>query len=139
MRRIPVIAALLTALALTACGESSADKAQNTVCDARDDISKQVDQLKSLTPSTVTTDAVSQSLSAIQDDLSKMRGAMSDLNADRREQVQSATQAFTSSVRQIAGDIGSSLSAADAKTSLTQALQQLASGYEQAFSRVDCS
>ena len=35
----------------------------NTVCDARDDIATQVDELKSLTLATVTTDAVTQNLS----------------------------------------------------------------------------
>ena len=45
---------------LTACGESSEEKAQNTVCDAREDISTQVDDLKAITPATFTTDAVSR-------------------------------------------------------------------------------
>ena len=45
-------------LALAACGESSEDKAKTTVCNARDDIGKQVADLKSLTPATVTKDAV---------------------------------------------------------------------------------
>ena len=41
------LAVVMLALALGACGESSEEKAQNTVCDARDDIGKQVDDLKS--------------------------------------------------------------------------------------------
>ena len=113
MRTAPAIAALLATLVLAGCGDSSEDKAQTTVCNARDDISKQVNDLKSLTPSTITTDAVTQSLTAIQQDLSDMAGAQKDLSSDRREQVQSATQTFTSSVKDIAGQIGSSMSAAD--------------------------
>ena len=51
-----VLIALLAALALGACGESKEDKAKSTVCDARADISKEVDQLTGLTASTVTVD-----------------------------------------------------------------------------------
>ena len=49
---------LLASLALGACGESKDDKAQKTVCSARSDIAKQVDQLKGLTVSTVTAEGV---------------------------------------------------------------------------------
>ena len=38
----------MLALALGACGESDEEKAQNTVCDAVDDIGTQVDELKAL-------------------------------------------------------------------------------------------
>ena len=54
-----ILAVTMLALALGACGgKSSEEKAQTTVCDARDDIGKQVADLKALTPATVTTDAV---------------------------------------------------------------------------------
>ena len=43
------LAVVMLVLALGACGESSEDKAKNTVCDAKDDIGKQVNDLKSLT------------------------------------------------------------------------------------------
>ena len=42
------VAALLAALALAACGDSKEEKAQQSVCDARADISKEVDKLKGL-------------------------------------------------------------------------------------------
>ena len=139
MRRAPTIVAVLAVLVVTACGESAREKAQNTVCDARDDISKQVDELKSVTPSTFSTDAVSKNLSAIKSDLSDIKGAQSDLSDDRRQQVESANQAFTSAVDGVVKDIGTSATAADSASTITSALQQLASSYEQAFSRVDCS
>jgi uncharacterized protein YjbJ (UPF0337 family) len=132
-------ATLLVALALAGCGDSAEEKAQASVCNARDDIQKQVDDLKALTPATFTTDAVSQSLQAIESDLDDMKNAQSDLSGDRRQQVESANQAFASQVQDVVKDIGTSLSASDAKTQLTQALQQLAAGYEQAFSRIDCN
>ena len=133
------IAAALAALVLAGCGESDQDKAQKTVCDARADISKQVDQLTALTPATFTTDAVSKSLSAIQSDLANIKNAQGDLSSERRQQVQSATQAFTGQIQGIVKQIGSSTSAADAKTQITAALQQLGAAYKQAFAKVDCS
>jgi hypothetical protein len=134
-----VLIALLAALGLGACGESKEDKAKTTVCDARADISKQVDQLKGLTVSTVTVDGVQNSLKAISSDLSKIKDAQGDLSGDRRQQVQDATKTFTSQLQSIAGSVGKGTSLSDAKTQLTSALQQLGDAYKQSFARVDCS
>jgi hypothetical protein len=125
-------------LALGACGESSEEQAQNTVCDARDDIGKQVDDLKSLTPATVTTDAVTQNLDAIKNDLKDISGAQSDLSSDRRSEVEAANKAFASSVEGIASQLGSSLSASDAKAGVVSALQQLEASYQKAFAPLNC-
>jgi flagellar hook-associated protein FlgK len=138
MRRALTTIALVAAGLLAGCGDSAEEKAQTTVCDARADISTQVDDLKALTPATFSTDAVSKSLRAIQSDLSDMRGAQSELSDDRRQQVQDATQTFTSAVKGVVKDIGTSTTAQDAANTVTASLQQLASSYDQAFSRVDC-
>ena len=134
-----VLLALLACLAVGACGQSKQDKAKSTVCDARADISKQVDKLKGLTPSTVTIDGVQSSLKAISSDLSKIKDAQGDLSADRRKKVEDATKTFTSQVQSIAGSVGKSTSLSDAKAQLTSALQQLGTAYKQSFARVDCS
>jgi uncharacterized protein YjbJ (UPF0337 family) len=134
-----VLIAVLAALGLGACGESKQDKAKGTVCDARADISKQVEQLKGLTVSTVTVDGVQNSLKAISNDLSKIKDAQGDLSDDRRKQVQDATKTFTSQVQSIAGSVGKSTSLSEAKAQLTSALRQLAAAYEQSFARADCS
>jgi hypothetical protein len=133
------LAVAILVLALGACGgKSSEDKAQTTVCDARDDIAKQVDELASLTPATVTTDAVSKSLDAIKTDLQDISGAQSDLSSDRRGEFEAATKAFTSSVKDIASQFGSSLSAADAKAGIVTALQQLEASYQKTFAPLNC-
>ena len=132
------LALVLLALALGACGESSEEKAQNTVCDARDDIAKQVDELKSLTPATVTTDAVRQSLDAIKNGLKDITGAQSDLSSDRRSEVEAANKAFANSVESIASQVVSSLSASDAKAALVTALQELEASYENTFAPLKC-
>jgi hypothetical protein len=132
---LPVV---MLALALGACGQSSEDKAKDTVCDARDDMGKQVDTLKGLTPATVTKDAVTQGLDAIKSDLKDISGAQSDLSSDRRSQVEAANKAFASSVQGIAAQVGTSLSASGAKAGLVTALQQLGASYEKTFAPVNC-
>ena len=134
-----VLAVVMLVFALGACGESDEEKAQNTVCDARDDIGKQVDDLKSLTPATVTADAVTQNLDAIDNDLNDMSDAQSDLSSDRRSDVEAANKAFESSVEGIASELGSSLSAADAKAQVVTALDQLAASYQKAFAPLNCN
>jgi hypothetical protein len=134
-----VLAVVILVFALGACGESDEEKAQNTVCDARDDIGKQVDDLKSLTPATVTADAVTQNLDAIDNDLNDMSDAQSDLSSDRRSDVEAANKAFESSVEGIVSQLGSSLSAADAKAGVVTALQQLAASYQKAFAPLNCN
>jgi hypothetical protein len=136
--RILVTLALAAALAVAACGESKADKAKSQVCDARSDISKQVNELKGLTPATVTSDGVKTALTSIQNDLKKITDAQGDLNAERKQQVQDATSQFTSALSSISGQVGQSLSAADAKTQLQTATQQLADAYQTSLAKVDC-
>ena len=132
------LAVVLLALALGACGESDEEKAQTKVCDARDDIAKQVDELKGLTPATVTSDAVTQNLDAIKTDLKDISDAQSDLSSDRRSEAEAANKAFTSSVQGIASQLGSSLSASDAKAQVATALQQLEASYQKAFAPLSC-
>ena len=136
--RYSALAVVMLALALGACGESDEEKAQNTVCDAKDDIATQVSELSSLTPATVTTDAVKQNLDAIENDLNDISDAASDLSSDRRSEAEAANKAFTSSVEEIASDLGSSLSASDAKAQIVTALQQLQASYQKAFAPVSC-
>jgi uncharacterized phage infection (PIP) family protein YhgE len=133
-----VLAVVMLVFALGACGESDEEKAQNEVCDARDDIAQQVDELKSLTPVTVTADGVKSNLDAIKDDLNDISDAQSDLSSDRRSEAEAATKAFTSSVEGTASQLGSSLSAADAKAQVVTAINQLAASYQTAFAPLNC-
>ena len=135
---VTALAVVILGLALAACGESAEDKALNTVCDARADIGTQVDTLKALTPATVTTDAVTQSLDAIRKDLEDIAGARSDLSSDRRSEVDAANKAFRSSIREVVTRLGTSLSASDAKAQVATALQQLGASYEKTFAPLNC-
>jgi hypothetical protein len=143
MRRfVPIlllVTLVLTAGMLSACGQSKEDKAKSKVCDARDDIGKQVDKLKGLTISTATLDQVTSSLNAIKQDLSDIADAQGDLSDQRKKNVQAANEAFKASVSQIASSVGKSLALQDAGAQATQALQQLASTYQSTFGKIDCS
>ena len=110
----------------------------NSVCDASDDIAKQVSELKGLTAATVTTDAVKQNLDAIETDLKDIADAQSDLSGDRRSEVEAANKEFASSVEEIGNELGSSLSASDAKAQVATALQQLEASYQKAFAPLNC-
>jgi hypothetical protein len=132
------LAVVMLALALGACGESDEEKAQNTVCNAKTDIGEEVDELKSVTPATFTADDVKQNLDAIQVDLKNISAAQGELSSDRRSEAEAATKEFSSSVQGIASELGSSLSASDAKAQLVTALQQLQASYQKAFAPLNC-
>jgi archaellum component FlaC len=133
------IVALVFALGAAACGESEEENAMQTVCDARQDISNQIDKLKGMTASNFSADTVSESVSAIQGDVSQIKDARSDLSDDRRQQVEEANQAFESSVSDVLQEIGTNLTASDAASTISSSVQQLADSYQQAFARIDCS
>ena len=138
MRVTCSVAVAVLALALSACGESDAEKAQNKVCDAKADIGKQVNELAGLTAATVTTDAVKQHLDAIKTDLKDISDAQSDLSSNRRSEAEAATKAFTSSIQEIASQVGRSLSASDAKAGIVTAFDQIAASYQKAFAPLNC-
>jgi Tfp pilus assembly protein PilP len=126
-------------LAVSACGESKADKAKSQVCDARADIQKQVDTLSGMTLATASVDGVKSSLKAIQSDLGKIKDAQGDLNGERKQQVQQANQQFESQLNSIVQSVGTNLSLSEAGTKLKDATTQLASSYKQTLGKVDCS
>ena len=135
------VAATLLVVALVAggCGESKSDKAMAKVCSARDDISKQVDTLKGLTPTTVTTSAISEPLKAIRDDLGTITDAQKDLSDDRRSEVQRANEAFAAQVRTTLGNLGTTVSIGTAKAQLASSAEQLRTTYTDTFAKLDCS
>jgi hypothetical protein len=130
---------ILIALAVLAgCGQSSADKAKSQVCSARDDLGKQVQQLQGLTLSTATTSKISDSLKAIQKDLHTISDNTGKLSDQFKNDVKTANEQFTSSVKDMAGNLGKSLSAADAKAQLQTDFKQLATSYQSSFGKLKC-
>jgi hypothetical protein len=136
-----IASAVLAAVVLIAgCGgESAEEKAQSQVCDARANIQKSINALKGLTLSTATTDEIRQQVEAIRKELGTIRSAQGDLNADRREQLQSANAQFTDTIRTTAQTVLRSSSAQEASAELRQAADQLETTYESTLSRIDCN
>ena len=130
---------LVAAFGLAACGQSAADKAKSQVCSARTSINKQIDYLKGLTLATATTTGIQNSLKAIGDDLTKIKDAQPQLNADRKQQVQSANQAFRAQLQSVLTNIGTNLSLSNAEAQLKTGVQQLARSYQQTFAAISCS
>jgi hypothetical protein len=133
------MAVALAAVSLAACGgDSKSDKAMTQVCDARADISKQVDTLKGTTITTASLSQIQTSLKAIGDDLTKIKTARGNLDGDRKSQVDQANKDFESQVKTTFSDLGKSTSVSEAQTQLQQAFQGLASSYQQTFGKLDC-
>jgi hypothetical protein len=114
------------------------DRAQTHVCDARADLNTQVDKLASLTPTTATVDAGSGALDAITNDLQQSSDAQGDLNDERKQEVESASQEFNAQFEAVASDLGSNLSVSGAKAQVQSAGKELASSYQQTFASIDC-
>ncbi len=138
--RLALALLLAATVALAACGQSAQDKAKAQVCNARADITKQVDTLKGLTLSTATLDQVKSSLTAIGNDLTQIKNANEGaLSSARKQQLETATATFESEVSGIASNLLTSQSLSSAETQLKSALTQLAGAYQQALAPVNCS
>ena len=137
---ILVLAALLGSVALLgACGESDQEKAQNRVCDARDDIQKQVDELASLTVTSASIDQVTNHLKAIRDDLKQIADERDNLSDDQRKDVEQAAQQFESELRSAASDVVSgAASGEEAGKRAGAALDDLAKSFKAAYAPLDC-
>jgi hypothetical protein len=133
-----VCGCLLAVVLVGGCGDSAEEKAQSSVCNARADIQKQVQELDGLTAATVTIDGVKGNLQAIDSDLEQIKDAQRDLAGDRRDEVEQAWQTFSSEVKDVGANLLSSLSAADAKQQLATSLDGLAASFRTAFEPIDC-
>ena len=130
---------VVLAVVLAGCGESKEETAQNSVCDAKAGIEKQVQELDGLTASTVTLDGVKSSLRTIGDELTKLKNAQGDLSGDRKAEAEKAWQTFRAEVKNIRENLLTSLSAADAKQQLASSFDDLTASFRSAFDPVDCS
>jgi cell pole-organizing protein PopZ len=138
MKRILSILLAVAAL-LSACGESEEEKAQNAVCDARADIERRVDDLASLTVTSVSIDRVTNNLEAIGDDLEKIAAEREDLSSEQRRAVEQAGEQFRSELEATARDVVSgATSGEEAGQRIGAALDDLANAFRDAYGPVDC-
>src|SRR4051794_21226559 len=136
---IPLTAVGFALLAAGCGGKSAEQTASDKVCAARDDISKQVDQLQNVTLTTATRDQVKGNLTTIRDDLAKIKSARKDLSDQRRKDVDAANTQFADAIRGTAATIGKSVSLQQGAADVKQALQQLGTTYKSTFAKLDCS
>jgi ABC-type glycerol-3-phosphate transport system substrate-binding protein len=136
--RALLLSALTLGLAFAACGESDEEKAQNQVCDAREDIKGQVTELQQLTIGTATTDKIKTHLNAIKDDFNKIADAQGELNDTQKQQVQKANEQFKSQVDDLITNLGTSVSLQDAAAQLKTSLTDLVDAYDEALSPIEC-
>jgi Tfp pilus assembly protein PilP len=133
------LAFLAAALGLYGCGESKEQKAEKSVCSARADIKEKVTSLQSLTPTTASITQIKTDVNGIVEDLKKIRDALPDLSAPRREEITKATESFAKQANEAVGSLKSAGSISSVETALRSALTGLKTAYESALAPIKCS
>ena len=138
-RWMTAILAGVLAVVPVACGESEEEKAQNTVCDARADIQKRVDDLAALTITSASIDDVTSNLRAIREDLEKIAAEREDLAPEQREEVDQAAKSFRSELETAASDVVSGAASGEqAGARIGAALDDLAKSFRRAYGPLEC-
>jgi hypothetical protein len=145
-RTVWVFAALLISVSLAACGESSQEKAQKDVCNARAEISKQIAKLQALTPSASAIEEAKSGVEVIGDELKKIKDAQGDLAPARKEQVEPATKVFEAELKSIAANVAANIPSGGVESALKavgprlkSSLSALAGSYRRALAPINCS
>jgi hypothetical protein len=127
------------AIALAGCGESQQEKAQKTVCSAKAEIRAKVQHLTTITPSSTAATEVKDDLTAIGDDLTKIKQAQPDLAPARKQEVEHATQEFTALVGANIPSIVASLAKGEVNAQLKTSFERLLTAYQKALGPINCS
>ena len=132
------------ALGLAACGESSEEKATKQVCAATSEISKQIQKLQTLPISSSLPAEIKTSAEAIDKSVGEIESAAPNLETARKEEFNTATNAFKLELASLIATTVSS--AARGEAALTSAapkikasLSTLAGDYKKAFQALKCS
>jgi Tfp pilus assembly protein PilP len=143
-RCVPVKAAAAVALlvgviALAGCGESAQAKAKKQVCNARNDIARQIATLQKLTINAAAATTAKTSFEAIGKDVTQIKNVQKSLDTARRKEVETATHDFVTRVNSIAAGLSSNTSISNAEAQFKSALSQLATAYSQSLGAVNCA
>lgn len=142
-----IAALLLSALGLTACGESSEEKARAQVCSASSEISRQLTKLEGLPIDSSFPTEARTSLEAIDMSLAEVKKAAPNLEAARKAEVEVATKAFETEVATITVSVASTaIKSGNTEAALRAAGPQiktaeahLTADYKKAFEALKCS
>jgi hypothetical protein len=139
-------ALLLSALGLSACGESSSEKATKQVCSATSEISTQIKKLETLPISSSFPTEAKASVEAIDKSIAKIKGAEPNLPTERHDELNAADKAFEAQIATITKDVmpagkSSNLEAAlkGAEPQIKASLSTLSADYKKAFEALKCS
>ena len=134
----PAPAATEAPASATEAPTSAQDQAARQVCTARADIQTQVDTLTTLSAGSATKADVTSALDAIATDLQKIKDAQADLSPERKQQVQDATTAFGTQLKDIVRQTVAGLATTDAKTQAENAAASLKSAVTESLQPIDC-
>ncbi len=133
------LAALSAGLGLAGCGESKEQKAEKKVCAAKSDISSQLTSLKSLPLAPSSLEQAKTDVTAISEDVKKIKEAAPDLAQPRRQEVEKATEQFGKQASEATEGLKSGGSLSAAQSQVKTALTQLAGAYSAALEPIKCS
>ncbi|HXW59010.1 MAG TPA: hypothetical protein VEJ23_05975 [Solirubrobacteraceae bacterium] len=144
----PVIVALLSlgVLCLSACGESSEEKAAKQVCAASGEVSTQLEKLENLPISSSFVSEAQKSIEAINKSIEKVKEATPNLETARKEEVNAANKALQAELATLATTIISSAKSSNLESALKSAAPKLKdslakarASYKKAFDELKCS
>lgn len=136
--RIVATGAAVTALVLagTGCSDSQSD-AVKAVCDAQDEVSSAVANLKAFDPSTDSTDDLQSDIDALQSAVSDLDGARSDLASQYVDSADSAWSDLQGQLQSLSGDPVSE-AAPEAAQDVQSAVSSFEQSWNQAVQDADC-
>ena len=136
----------ISALGLSACGESSSEKATKQICSATSEITTQIKKLESLPISSSFPTEAKSSVEAIDKSIKKIEEAAPNLPTAQKEKISAADKAFQTEIITITKDVASASKSGNLEAALKGAapqiqdsLSKLAADYKQAFESLKCS
>jgi hypothetical protein len=145
-KRILIALLVIGATGLSACGESSEDKAAKQVCAATSEISSQISKLKALPISTSFPSEVKTSTEAIGTSLAKIKDAAPNLATTHKEEVDAATKTVATELALLAARVVSATRSSNLETALKSAepevkaaLNKLSQTYKSTLEALNCS
>jgi hypothetical protein len=145
-KRILIVPLVIGAMGLSACGESSEDKAAKQVCAATSEISSQINKLKALPVSSSFPSEVKTSAEAIGTSLTKIKDAAPNLATERKEEVDAANKTVATELALLTVHLASVAKSSNLETALKSAepelkasLNQLSTAYKSTLEALKCS
>jgi hypothetical protein len=130
---------VVPAVFVAGCGESKEEKAEKTICSARAEINKEIEHLRTLTPSSSAITEARNGLTNIGHSLTKIGESAKELSPSRKQEVIKASEDFAKKVGETITNVAKGVtSPAQAQAAITTALGGLSTDYQQALAPIKC-